>query len=647
MRTKSLLILMTILPAFTMSVFAQPVKKSEIQIPLVWATYKRVATIEEDFANLKANGVGLVNISARDVNEAREKLRLAREFGMKYHIGLPDITEHANTVRSLGFEPVDALMIGGVYQGRAVDRHLYKFKAGKNIIIIEPPVYNKSYAYTENSSATGYALEGERIAHYFPDIPDPVKAEIIVPLKRFDGQQHLRIIEAKISLAPDGSKPEEDSVTPDMPASLETKNRKLYQISFDLTGLDKALLDQVGVAIYWPYNGTRKYWIFGGGNVSAAATSTHQALQKAVKNELAKWTEANDGKFPTDVVVAARFGDECFYITGHSQTEGSAAVNYPLWDFSDPTIQAFRKHAGAVEYPRTWGFPEIYGKETYGWWMYNLHEQMANLAGVARAEIALSAPGLHLFRNTTRMGVFDISNLMDGSGQELLTQNLDIVHLDPYPVSGSNYGTSIPRDMSYCAGLARRYDRLLIPWMQAHVYSKLSHVSPEQVDRMSQEQWEQGVDGIMWLGYGYTFPEVNRESWKRAAFFHQRLATSLPPKPIAKLAVLRSYNSMATTSLWENGVLRNPTDWLLQQFLEVWSVDRKEAYDVFEVPPVLNSEQLNKLMMELKNYTHIVSTIPWKGAWVIDAKQTGTTIDRGKAKEWQQNFKTLIDEKGW
>jgi hypothetical protein len=245
------------------------------------------------------------------------------------------------------------------------------------------------------------------------------------------------------------------------------------------------------------------------------------------------------------------------------------------------------------------------------------------------------------------MGIFDLSNNLDGSGQELLTQNLDIVHLDPYPVVGGEYTEAIPRDMSYCSGLARRYNKPLVPWMQAHVYAKLQHVTPEQVDRMADEQWAQGVDGIIWLGYGDTYPNVRPDSWKRAAAFHQKLAAGLPPKPQAKLAVLRSYSSMATASLWENGQIRNPSDWLLQQFLEVWSVQRKQPYDVFEVPPVLTASQKTNLENQLKNYTNIVSTLPWKGAWIIDGKQIGNTVDQAKANEWQQKLEKELDKKGW
>jgi hypothetical protein len=245
------------------------------------------------------------------------------------------------------------------------------------------------------------------------------------------------------------------------------------------------------------------------------------------------------------------------------------------------------------------------------------------------------------------MGIFDLSNNLDGSGQELLTQNLDIVHLDPYPVVGGEYTQAIPRDMSYCSGLARRYNKPLVPWMQAHVYGKLQHVTPEQVDRMAQEQWEQGVDGIIWLGYGDTYPNVRPDSWERAAVFHTRLSAAVPPKPKAKLAVLRSYNKMATASIWENGQIRNPSDWLLQQFLEVWSVQNKQPYDVFEVPPVLTATERANLQIELKKYSKIVSTLPWNNAWVIGNEQVTPIVDQAKATEYQQKMESEMVQRGW
>jgi hypothetical protein len=527
---------------------------------------------------------------------------------------------------------------------------LFHFTAGKHEITIEPPVYDAGFAYTLGTRNTGLRVSGgEPIAHYYMEMPDPVRAEVVVPLRNFDGSQHLRILPAAISPAPPGALPENDTVTAAMPASNETKNRKLYRVSFDLTGMDKALLDRVGVAVYWPYHGTPRYWLFGTGTVSAAAESTRQALRTIVREELRKWSDGNGGRFPGDVVTAARFGDECFYITGRTRGPNTAAVGYPLWEYSQPSVHAFRKHAGAIEYPRTWGFPEIYGEAAYGWWMYTLHEQTAALAGIIREEFAMSAPGLLLFRNTTRAGIFEHPNDRDGSGQELLTRNLDIVHLDPYPIGSAGHyiAAVIPRDMSYCSGLARRYRKPLVPWMQAHVYLEGDHVTPEQVDRMAEEQWKQGIDGVVWLGYGETFPKVRPDSWERAALFHKKLAAGLPPKPVARMAVLRGYSQWASASLWQEAQLRNPADWMLQQLLEVWAVQRGEPYDVFEVPPHLTAAEREGLAKELQRYSYIVSTLPWKGALVVGAGTQGQVVDLKTAKDVQQQYESELRRRGW
>lgn len=623
-----------------------PIRPGDPAWPVAWISYRTVESLDKDIADLKAHGVGLMSVRARDVAGARKMLETARQTGMKYQFEISEVTEEAQVVRDAGLEPVDALMIGGVYGGKAIDRHLFRFSAGKHEIVVEQPVYDKGFAYTLGSRGTGAPGAGEPMGHYFLEMPDPVRAEIVVPLRKFDGKQHLKIVPATISAAPPGSRPENDTVTAAMPAASETKGRKLYRVSFDLTGLDSALLDQVGVAVYWPNHGSPKYWMFGRGTVSAAAESTRQGLRAAVRKDLQKWSEANGGSFPLDVVLAARFGDECFYTTGHSQANGASMVNYPLWEYSEPSIQAFHKHAGTIEYPRTWGFPEIYGTGAYSWWMYTLHEQAAALAGVIREEIAKSAPGLLLFRNTTRAGIFDLSNDHDGSGQELLTRNLDVVHLDPYPIGAGGYGANIPRDMSYCAGLARRYHRLLIPWMQAHTYLGSPHPTPEQIDRMAGEQWAQGVDAIMWLGYGDTFPKVRPDSWERAAAFHKRLAASLPPKPKAKLAVLRSYNAWAVSSRWEDQI-RNPADWTLQQLLEVWAVEHGQAYDVFEVAPEISSAERDALAKELQRYSYVVSTMPWKGAMVVGAGTEGRSVDPATAKEVQHGYELELSRRDW
>lgn len=609
--------------------------------PMVWTTYRTVESLEADIEDLKAHGVGLISIRANSVDEARRMLETARRTGMKLHIHLPEITEHAGLVRQADREPVPAVMIGGVYQGKAIDRHLFTFTAGRHEIVIEPPVYNKGYAYTRGTGATGEARKTEPIAHYFPDIGAPVRAEVVVPIKAFDGSQHLRIIDATVREAPAGTNLQVDSIKPDMPETTESRTRKLYTVAFDLSSLGEAMLDKVGVAVYWEYGGSRQYWMFGRGNVSAWATTTREALRHHVREELDVWRRADGGSFPIDTVLAARLGDECFHITSHL---GAPAVSYPLWDYSEPSIEAFERKAGDVEYPRTWGFPEVYGPDAYAWWMYTLHEGCAELCGIVQDEIASTAPGLLLFRNTTRMGVFHMSNDRDGSGQDLLTQNLDIVHYDPYPVGGGGYKDVIPRDMHYGAGLARRHDRLLIPWMQAHTYAPggLGHVSPEQVARMAAQQWVHGVDAIMWLGYGSTFPEARPESWERAGEFHGKLNASPPSKPKAELAVLRPYRTWALCSLYDRQI-RNPADWMLQQFLEVWSVEHGLPYDVFEVPPGTALSEVPGL----DAYSYIVSTEPCEGAWVIGEDTIGTSVDQNSAPRLRDRLEQEMRARGW
>jgi hypothetical protein len=627
---------------------AEPIRPGHPEWPVAWSSYRKVVSPEADAADLKAHKVGLIASHVRTVADAKAALDLARRTGLKFHIDLPEITENIGLIKKAGLTPVEAVLIGGVYQGKAVDRHLFRFTAGKHEIVIEPPVYSKGLPYTRGSGGTGAPKDSERVGHYFPGIKAPLRAEVVVPLKPFDGRQHLRILPAAVTELPGDTPLEADSAdAPALASAPEIKNRTLYRLSFDLSGLDDALLDQVGLAVYWTHGDQNIYWMFGHGSVSANAETTREALRQEIRQRLAVWSEANGGAFPLDVVLAARYGDECFYITSHLN---APAVNLPLRDYSEPSLRAFAARAGdTTTYPRTWGFPEIYGPDAYAWWLYTLHESCARLAGTARDELARTAPGLLLFRNTTRGGVFSLANDHDGSGQELLARQLDIVHLDPYPVSAGGYGRNIPTDMSYCAGLARRHSRLLIPWMQAHTYGGpggLTDVSPAQVDRMAEEVWAHGVDAIMWLGYGDTFPNVRPDSWEQAARFHMRLAQSPPPKPKAELAVLRPYRVWALSSLCGDAI-RNPADWMLQQFLHVWAVDHGQPYDVFEVPPAQTAAERDRLEKELAAYPHLVSTEPRAGAWVIGSGTAGQAVSPREASEHRQTFDAQLRDRGW
>ena len=629
----------------------KPIRPGNPEWPVAWVSYTVVDSWEKDFADLIAHGVRSVSMRATGAETARKALDLARRCGMKYHISFPEVTESMALVKEAGLEPVPALMIGGVYRGKAIDRHVFRFEARPQSIVIEQPVYSPAYGY--RAGGGGLEKGGEPIAHYYLDMPEPVRAEIVVPLRKFDGRQHLKILPARIELAEKGVRLERDSITPEMPPSSEKTNRKLYRLTFDLSGLESALLDSVGVAVYWPYHGSPRYWMFHDGAVSAAAPGTAVALRSAVARTLDVWTAANGGAFPIDVVIAARYGDECFYVTGHTNRDNATAVNYPLWDYSAPAIEAFRKLAGRIEHPRTWGFPEIYGPDSYACWLYSLHSRTAALAGAIREEVARRAPGLLVFRNTTRANIFQFANQFDGSGAELLTQNLDIAHLDPYPIGNTGYNDGlIPRDMSYYAGLARRYNRLLIPWMQGFVNTMTvgeRHPTPELIGRMAEQHLRHSVDAVIWLSYGQarsTFPKAQPESWERAAAFHRQLAASPPPKPKAVLAVLRPYSVWAQASLWEDQI-RNPADWMLQQWLEVWAVKHQRDYDVFEVPPRLSGAARAALDKALKNYRYVVSTEPRGGAWVIGAGTAGTAVDRRRGRDYQAGFEAEMVKRGW
>jgi hypothetical protein len=640
-----------------------PIRPGNPEWPRAWVSYQvwggsDVAdSLERDFIDLKKHGVGLVSINSKSVEDARMKLILARKLGMKYHIQFNKMNERKDMMKEMGLNAVDALMIGGIYQGKAIDRFLFDFTPGKHSIVVEPPVYNAQFAYRSREQNDLEFDQREPNSHYFPDIPAPVKAEIIVPLKLYDGQQHIQVVPATIEELPTGTKLTEDSATPDMLGAKEIKNRKLYRISFDLTGLDNAVLDKIGVAVYWPFHGSDNWYVFGHGTVSMAAESTHEAARRDAQNQLKIWTDANGGTFPIDVVIATRIGDEHFYITSHLY-EPNKTVNFPLWDYSEPALKVYRENAGGLEYPRTWGYPEIYGSDAYAWWMYTLHQNCAGLIKATVEEAEKLAPGMLFFRNTTRAGIFSLANDHDGSGPELLTQQLNVVHLDPYPVGGawwggSGYRNEIVRDMPYYAGLARRYDRLLIPWMQAHTYGGpegLQHVTPEQVERMGNEQYSMGVDAVLWLGYGKnptsTFPKSRPESWEQAGKFHKQLTQSPPAKPVAKLAVLRSYKAWSLTSYNAESIL-NPQDWLLQQWLEVWSVKHRQPYDVFEIPPVQTPEQHQKLESELKKYDYVIATEPWEKAWIIGENTMSSSVKPDQAAKYQEQFENEMKEKAW
>jgi hypothetical protein len=154
------------------------------------------------------------------------------------------------------------------------------------------------------------------------------------------------------------------------------------------------------------------------------------------------------------------------------------------------------------------------------------------------------------------------------------------------------------------------------------------------------------VDAIMWLGYGDTFPKVRPDSWERAAEFHRKMAAGRPPKPVARLAVVRSYRAWALSSKWEDQI-RNPADWMLQQLIDVWAVKHLQPYDVFEIPPVLSTEEKENLARDLKKYPFVVSTEEIPGAWLIGKGTAGQVVSPADASRHQDLFEKELLVRGW
>lgn len=462
----------------------------ERSFPKVWVTYKKHhESYEEDFRDLLEHGVDGVDLSHVSSREWGDLLQAAEGTDLKFAFEIADITEHGRLVRKHGLEPVAARMIGGAYQGKAIDRHLFAFAPGRHVLTIEEPIYDNVNCY-------------KTVGRYYPDMGPPVKAEVVIPRRDYDGRQHLTILEGRL-----GASEEEHG----------------YTLEFELDG-SEGDLSRVGLAVYWEYGGTDQYWIFGKGNVSAWAHSTGEALKREIQEQAALWSRAAGGEFPHDRVVAMRFGDECFHVTGH--LNNTAEISYPLWDYSQPSLLEFAKLRPGDEYPRTWGFPEIYGAEAYGDWMYVLHKGCARLCDLARQTLRELGTDVKLFRNITRYDIFAIGNDRDGSGSGLLAEALDVVHLDPYPCSGNNRYNDrvIPSDMGYACAIARPLGKPVMPWLQAHSYwaelGGLDHPSAESIERMVRQHMAFEPEALMWLGYPGTFGQ-DAAAWEAAGRMHR------------------------------------------------------------------------------------------------------------------------------
>jgi hypothetical protein len=501
--------------------------------------------------------------------------------------------------------------------------------------------------YTSIKKGPDGKMRTVRSGHYFSAFVPTGEAEIIVPEKPFDGESHVRIIPCKMLPAGPEAKPENDTATPQM-AGPEIENRRLVRLRFDLTDCKGLMLDKVGIAVYWASDTEGDGWKKRGrGQLSVFSGHTRAAARRNGEWRANQWRIVNGGMFPHDDIIAMRFGDECFNLTGWVDC---SAASFPLWGFSPSGRAAFMREGRnllrPLIQPRTWGYPEIYGAEAYGIALYSYHKACAELTRAFAEGVHSVAPSLKVFRNTTRGDAWSEGNDHDGSGQELLARELDFIHLDPYPLGETYNEETIPFDMGYMSGLARRLGKPIIPWMQAHSYAPcgLGNVTPADMKRMWAQHLPFSPDGMMWLGFDLkpgktgtemTFPHGSPESWDYAkelfasmhnaqCTMHNESSGGSEGGPLRRsCAIVRPYTVRAICCAQGVGheAWRNPADRILEAYVKAWSLDNGLLYDVFELPPTGVTPLIAD---ELKKYRYIVSTIPISGIANVRVLGEGT-----------------------
>lgn len=580
----------------------------ESPLPKVWTSchglpVTNAAELASALDDLKSHGVDVFEArESWNVKERTAVLKGCRERGLKLFTSVSDASRSFAQARNAEL----AVMIGGAYRGKAIDRHLYSFSAGRHSIVVEPPVYSVRQCYLKFPH---YMMMGD--GHYFGLYVPTGRAEIVVPEKLYDGTQHLRIIPAAVRRAPKGAVPENDTAVK-CEKTKWIENRCLVQLDFDLSGCENCLLDKVGIAVYWhmdvfsfDFNPKRGCYSVFSGRVRG------KQAQNA-KDVIAAWKKSCGGEFPSDVIIAARIGDEVFNHTGMLDQNG--VVSLPLWGFSESGREAIERAMKPGEtYPRTFGFPEVYGPEASARYLETYHRACAET--VKCAVDVFHSVGVKCFRNTTRGGPWYYGNDHDGTGQEMLAKVFDCLHLDPYPVRGAHYDEwTIPTDLQYMKGLSRRYGKPIINWMQAHAFGSggLTHPTPEQIRRMYEQVKAINPEAIMWLGYnwnrrngGSTFPWQRPDSWAAARACHADFhALAADPPKRAEVAVVRTYLDRAKVRFVKGEV--TPDRELERKVAAL--VRGGVAFDVFEMSCSLSPEEKKRLRLDLARYPKVLGS---------------------------------------
>ena len=233
------------------------------------------------------------------------------------------------------------------------------------------------------------------------------------------------------------------------------------------------------------------------------------------------------------------------------------AQSMPLWDYSDEAIAAFKRLNPDDTFPRHWTYQAAFGERAYADWMWSYHRACANLMRTAKDTLCQAGlNSLKIYRNLTRCSTFYVGNDHGGMGLDMCAREMDIVSADPYPASDRGYNdSSIPRDMGYVAGLARRHKKELMPWMQGH---EIQHPSVAHLNRLYEQHVAQEPTRIMYLGYGNherpprgtaaTFPGGNPDSWEESRQLNVQFRQRVRGNVKARAAVVRDYHVWSLNS---------------------------------------------------------------------------------------------------
>ena len=386
-------------------------------LPKVWMSAQWRDPFAETIRACAEQGVDVVEVPSWATNHCAYVLAALRKYKVKgFTSSGSEPSENVPPDAVEGKTVERAVFTGGAYRGKAIDRTLFSFEPKAYDIVIEPPVYSARQAYTSKKKGPDGKMRTIRSGHYFGAFVPTGEAEIIVPEKLFDGKPHVRIIPCKVLPVEDGRKPENDTVTEKM-SGPEIENRRLVRLVFDLSDCKGLMLDKVGIAVYWASDTESDGWKnLRRGQFSVFSEHTRRAARENGSRRANQWVRVNGGTFPKDDIIAIRFGDECFNLTGWVDCP---AASFPLWGFSPSGRAAFaregRNSLRPLIQPRTWGYSEIYGTEAYGIALYSYHKACAELTRAFAEGVHSVAPSLKVFRNTTRGDAWSEGNDHDGS----------------------------------------------------------------------------------------------------------------------------------------------------------------------------------------------------------------------------------------